>query len=195
MDPTPLILALGIAAFPILVTVLAAQDHVTLGSFVRMLWKTGTASGYNIEVSNLYAALIFGPNVVGVLATLISQFNASFGLPSRTVLEIQYYHLTLLVLASVATGLTRVGGQRVLPLFVGEIVGSWAFLSGVMLFVYFIVLAEPAIGAVPTMTMVSAVLLFTVLAFVFMVEKSAGTYVTLANGTDDAETKPKPASN
>lgn len=192
MDFAPIILLLGVLTFPVVTLVLSARHRVGAVKFFKALWKTPVASGYNIEVTNLYTAMIFTPNVVGVLATVIAQFSSSFNLSKGMVLEIQNYHLGLLVLASVGSGLTRIGGVRMLPLFLGEVVSCWAFLSGVFLFVYYLALAEPTLGMTLTLTMIGSVILFTIAALVFMIEKSAGTYLTLAVGTNDAKTKTQP---
>ncbi len=185
MDLSPAILLVGALTFPSAVVALNFRHEVSGHKFLRTLWRTRAASGYNVEVTNLYTALIFGPNIIGVLATVITQLGLVTGLPGHLVNELQIYHLTLLVLASVGNGLTRTGGQRVLPLFLGEVVSSWAFLSGSMLFVFYLLLAHNAAGTVPTIVMCGVIVVFVVTAIAFMIEKSAGTYLNLAAATDD----------
>jgi hypothetical protein len=171
-------LIIGLVIFPLIMFSYLLKSKIKIPEFFRFISKSeNLAVGYNKELIDQYKAIVFVPNLVGAFADIVTKYYSSLNVPEGTILQLLFFHLALLVLSSVGIGLLTIAVQRVLLVFLGELVSNWAFISGTLLFLNLLFNLTSSIGLVLVISMSLAILIFLILTIYFVLAKSAETYL------------------
>jgi hypothetical protein len=174
-------LVIGLVIFPLTVFFYllkgSAKSKMKVSEFFTFIVKAETLAGnYNMEMLDMYKTIVFIPNIVGTFADIVAKFYLTLSLSQDVVLELLFFHLVFLVLSSVGVGLLRIAESRVLLVFLGELVSSWAFVSGTLFFVSLLFNLTGSIGLLLVASMSFPVILFLLLTIYFVLAKSGKTY-------------------
>src|SRR5438093_8794715 len=118
MDPSTasvVWLLAGLVAFPLIVLVYVSHSRIKLRRFLSFIARADNiAVGYNKQLIDLYKAIVFIPNVLGVLGDIVAKYYNSLGIQETTVLQLLFFHLGLLVVSLIVLGMIEMAGTRIL---------------------------------------------------------------------------------
>ncbi len=176
-----IILIAGLLVFPFTVSLYLARSKA-LGTrkFLKFLRcsKNLAVSFVNVLIAE-YKAIAFIPNAIGSLAALTFYFSEALNVDQGLVIQLFLLHLTLIVVSSVGIGILQIATSnlRAFLAFIGESVSSWAFISGNLFLVYFLLLLWTPGLSVFLLALVSIILFFMGLVLAYSLKDSVETYV------------------
>ncbi len=176
------ILLIGILLFPLTISIYLVKDRtVGGGAFLSFLRESNDlAVGFTDGLIAEYKAIVFAPNLVGVFAELLltlSDFTGLLKIPVDLIVQVLFFHLTLIVVSSAGLGLLQMAKQTVILAVLGEAALSWAFFSGNLFLIYMLLLLWGTGLPIFFAIMGSIVLLFMGFVLYFSTRDSAKEYV------------------
>lgn len=178
-------LLIGFLIFPLVMfsyLVLQNKSKISVQQFFTFIAKSDRLGvNYSKELLDLYKTIVFIPSVITAAASAFN-FYAQLALPDsvsmlENLIPLLFFSFALLVLSSVGLSLLRIANQRVLLVFLGELIVSGAFISGVLFFVYFLAIFSNIIGLALVVSLSAFILIFLSIYIVSVLFESCDTYL------------------
>lgn len=174
----PWALVLSFFVYPLILMLSWFYDKkVSIEQVLRFIHTSNEAAvNLNIQMIEESETLVFSPNVIGSLTAILVEHFQVLGISEQTIIGLLISHFCLIVIAATGEAFLRMALTRVLLIFIGEILMSWALVGGSVLFIFQIYEFRGIIGGVLSSLLILVVAMFLLAYGYFRMKKSANIY-------------------
>lgn len=133
----------------------------------------------NIQMIEESKTLVFSPNVIGAFTAILAKHFEVLEIPEEAIVGLLISHFCLIVITTIGEAFLRMALTKVLLIFIGEILMSWALVGGSVLFIFQIYEFRGIVGDALSSLLILVVTFFLLAYGYFRMKESAKIY---ANG-------------
>jgi hypothetical protein len=161
------------------------NEKVRIKEVLCFISTSKAALKLNIQMIEESKTLVFSPNIIGAFTAILAKHFEVLKIPEGTIIGLLISHFCLIVITAIGVAFLRMALTRVLLIFIGEILMSWALVGGSVLFVFQIYEFRGIVGNGLSSLLILVVVFFLFAYGYFRMKGSAEIY---ASG---AEEKPR----
>ncbi|NIO37878.1 hypothetical protein GTO27_09275 [Candidatus Bathyarchaeota archaeon] len=174
---------MSIIAYPVIL--LASwfyKEKVSVGEVLGYIWKARTARGLNTQMIEESKIVVFAPNIISAFIAVLAKYFDFLQISKEAIIALLISHFCLIVLTTIGTAFLRMALNRLLIIFIGEILMEWALIGGSLLFTFQIFEFRRIVGVALSSLLISAIAFFLVCYIWFRMKESAQIYADLVIG-------------